>query len=142
MRSTRVFSAFCLVTMSGLAFSAILLRLGTAMESPEVLRYMLIGTLPMSIVVAFALLCFYRHLCVGVGLLAMFLSMLACIPMESIAYVHSAWPLHSVEVFNGSHLPALVGVLLGWSVVIAILATLLMYSYIGFQKLVAREDRV
>ena len=142
MGSTRVFSALFSVTISGLIFSVILLRLGSAIESPEVLRYILIGTLPLSLVVAFALLCFYRHLCIGVGLLAMFLSMIACVPMESIAYVLSAWGLRGVEVFNRSNLPTLMGILFGWSVVVAILSTLLMYSYTIFKKLLTGEGRV
>jgi hypothetical protein len=137
-----ILSAFCSVTISGLIFSVILLKLGTAIESPEVLRYILIGTLPLSVVVGFALLRFYRQLCVGVGFLAVFLSMIACMPMESIAYVLSAWEMRGLEIFNRSHLPTLIVLLFGWSVVIALLATLLMYSYICLQKLLAREDRV
>lgn len=70
--------------MSGLVFSLILLRLGMDVESPQLLKYILVGTIPLSLVVAFAVLSSYRHLCTGVFLLAIFLSAIACVPMESL----------------------------------------------------------
>lgn len=128
--------------MSGLVFSLILLRLGTAFESPELLKYMLVGTIPLALVVAFAVLSFYRHLCTGVFLLAIVLSAIACMPMESLTYMFSEWGLRGSAIFERVHLPALIGILFGWSVVVATLATLASFSYMGFQKLLARGGRV
>ncbi len=128
--------------MSGLFFSLILLRLGIDVESPQLLKYMLVGTIPLSLVIAFAVLSFYRHLCTGVFLLAMFLSAIACIPMESLTYMFSEWGLHGSSIFERVHLPTLIGILFGWSVVVAALATLASFSYMSFQKLLARGSRI
>lgn len=142
MRRTRIFSAYFSVIMSGLVFSLILLRLGIALESPELLKYMLVGTIPLSLVVAFAVLSFYRHLCTGLFLLAIVLSAIACMPMESLTYIFSEWGLHGSAIFERVHLPTLIGILFGWSVVVATFATLVSLSYISFQKLLARGGRV
>jgi len=142
MRRARIFSAYFLVMMSGLVFSLILLRLGIALESPELLKYMLVGTIRLSLVVAFAVLSFYRHLCTGVFLLAIVLSAIACMPMESLTYMFSVWGLRGSAIFERVHLPTLIGILFGWSVVVATLATLASFSYISFQKLLARGGRV
>jgi len=126
--------------MSGLVFSLILLRLGMDVESPQLIKYILVGTIPLSLVVAFADLFFYRHLCTGVFLLAIFLSAIACMPMESLTYMFSEWGLRSSAIFERVHLPTLIGILFGWSVVVAMLSTLASFSYISFRKLLARGD--
>lgn len=141
MRRARIFSAYSSVSISGLVFSLTLLRLGIALESPELLKYILIATIPLSLIVAFAVLSFYRHICTGVVLLAAVLSAIACVPMESVTYIFSEWGFLGPAIFERVHLPTLIGILFGWSVVVATLAVLASSSYIGVQKLLTRGGR-
>jgi len=97
--------AISLATGGGLVFSWALMRLGSDMESPELLRYILIATLPLTLLLMLALIQF-RVRSIRRTLFAGFvLSAIMCIPMESFAFVISEWSLRGSEVFERNHLP-------------------------------------
>jgi hypothetical protein len=116
--------AISLATGGGLVFSWALMRLGSDMESPELLRYILIATLPLTLLLMLALIQF-RVRSIRRTLFAGFvLSAIMCIPMESFAFVISEWSLRGSEVFERNHLPLLLLLLVVWEAVIGILASL------------------
>ena len=117
-----------LAAAAGAVFSATLMRLGTDMESPETLRYILIGTVPMAIVLTLALVQLGRRSGRQVLIGAFGLSVVMCVPLESFAYVVSGWNLRGSEVF-GRDLPTLLLLLIAWGTVISLLAFLAVFLF-------------
>ena len=138
MRRALNLPAFLFVVGAALLFSLMLMRLGIDMESPEILRYILIATVPLSLVVALALLSSRQRSWAGLGAAAMLLSAITCVPLESLAYVVSLWSLRNTTVFHPSNLPTLLGILFGWSVVVAVLAMTAASAIMGLRKLLVR----
>jgi hypothetical protein len=121
-------SAVASVVGAGLVFSLLLLRLSIDIESPEILRYMLIGTIPLAAVLAFAItglrITSARHTVAA----ALLLGALMCVPLESIAYLISVWGLIGHDAFDSNHLPILIAILIGWTIVVALVASLGAYA--------------
>ena len=109
-------------------FSLLLLRLGIDIESPELLRYMLIATVPLAAVLAFAItglrITSPRHTVSA----ALLLGALMCVPLESAAYLISVWGLIGHGAFDSNHLPILIAILIGWTIVVALVASLGAYA--------------
>lgn len=113
------------VVGAGLVFSVLLLRLGIDIESPELLRYMLIGIIPLAAVLAFATTTGLRITAARHTVSAtLLLGALMCVPMESIAYLISVWGLIGHGAFASNHLPILIALLIGWTIVVALVASL------------------
>jgi hypothetical protein len=108
----------------GLPFSLALLHLGVDMASPELLRYALIASTPLSVVliviaVRFGdsrLLTLFGQVCLW--------SLIACVPLEAFTYLGSAWGLKGATLFSKQELPTLLLLLAFWSFIVAVPSTL------------------
>jgi hypothetical protein len=117
-------SAIALV-VGGLPFSLALLHLGADMASPEFLRYALIASIPLSVVLIGIAMRFGNS-----GLFTLFgqvswWSFIACVPLEAFTYLYSAWGLKGATLFSKEELPTLLLLLAFGSVILAVPSTLL-----------------
>jgi hypothetical protein len=111
-------AALLCVTLGGLPFSIALFRLGEDMVSAEFLRYNLIATAPLALLLLAVLFYRRRRLKLRAVLLeSISLSVLQWVPLESIAFVTSNWRLRGNEVFAPGNLSPLLILLLAWATV-------------------------
>jgi len=106
------------VVLGALPFSAALFRLGIDMESPELLRYLLIASPVILALIVIALWIQRPHSTRAAIFYALLLSFVICVPLQSTAYVASLWNLLSWDVFSYNNFPFLMMLLLVWSAVI------------------------
>lgn len=123
----RTIAYISLAASTGFVFSPMLMRLGIDIESPEILRYILIGTIPLTVVLLLILLRLRLQSTRHMFLAGFVLSGIMCVPLESLAYVSSNWGLRSIEVFRWGHLPMLLLLLLAWATVIGLMGSLIVF---------------
>jgi hypothetical protein len=112
----------------GLPFSLALLHLGADMASPELLRYALIASIPLSVVLIVVgvrfgssrLLTLFGQTCLW--------SLIAWVPLEALTYLYSAWGLKGMTLFSREELPTLLLLLAIWSIFLAVPSTLLAFA--------------
>jgi hypothetical protein len=113
--SFKTAALLCLV-LGALPFSVFLFRLGEDMVSPEFLRYTLIATAPLALLLTAVLFFRRRRLKLRVVLFeSICLSALQWIPLELIAFVTSNWRLRGNEVFALYNFSPLLILLLVWA---------------------------
>ncbi|WP_260736181.1 hypothetical protein [Tunturiibacter lichenicola] len=95
------------------------------MASPELLRYSLIASAPLVVVLTGVAVRFgsrqgmarYAEVC--------WWSSIMCVPVEAITYLFCAWPLKGERLFSRDELPTLVALLAVWALVLAIPSSIL-----------------
>jgi hypothetical protein len=107
-------AAFLCVMLGGLPFSIFLFRLGEDMVSPEFLRYTLIATAPMEVLLSAVLFGRRQRSKSRVVFESVCLSMLQWVPLELTAFVASNWRLRGNDVFASYNLPPLLIFLSIW----------------------------
>jgi hypothetical protein len=109
----------------GLPFSFALLHLGADMASPELLRYALIASIPFPVIlIGIALKFGNSRFYILFGQVCWW-SIIACVPLEAVTYLCSAWSLKEATLFSKDELPTLLLLLALWSVILAVPSTLL-----------------
>ena len=104
----------------GIPFSLFLGRLGSDIESPEFLRYLVLGS-PWLFILLLLLIFRWRALPgIEATIYAIWSSVVMCLPAEGATYVWKAWGLWGWGVFLPYNLPFLLLILTIWSMVLAL----------------------
>jgi len=118
-------SSVIALLVGGLPFSLALLHLGADIASPEFIRYALIASIPLLVVLLGIAIRFGNS-----GLFTLFgqvcwWSLIACVPLEAFTYLYSAWGLKGTTLFSKEELPTMLLLLAFWSLTLAVPSTLL-----------------
>ena len=115
-------SALAGLLLGGLPFSLLLLRLGIDIESPQLLRYGLIAT-PYMVLLLVGILLVWKPVRPLIG--ALELSTLIWVPLEACVYLMSSWGLRGWKVLEPSNLPFLLLMLFIWAGVTGAISALI-----------------
>ena len=107
----------------GLPFSLALLHLGADMASPELLRYALIASIPLSVVLIVIAAKFGDSRLLTLFGQVFLWSFIGCVPLEAFTYLCSAWGLKGATLFSKEELPTLLMLLAFWSLILAVPST-------------------
>ena len=117
--------------VGGFPFSLALLHLGTDMESPELLRYASIASVPLSFVLIVNAMKFGSSRLFNLFGQVCWWSIITCVPLETLTYLYSAWGLKGTKLFSWQELPTLILMLAIWSIFLAVPSTLLAAAVRG-----------
>jgi hypothetical protein len=101
------------------------------MASPEFLRYALIASIPLSVLLIGIAMKFGSPRLLTLFGESCWWSLIACIPLEAFTYLHSAWGLKGTTLFSREELPTLLLMLAVWSLFLAVPSTLLAAAFRG-----------
>jgi hypothetical protein len=94
------------------------------MNSPELLRYVLIASLPLMLISIGLGWRFGNSRIAVLFAEIVWWSFIMWVPLEAISYICGSWSLHGRDLFSVDYLPLLMIVLTVWSLILAILAAL------------------
>jgi hypothetical protein len=122
-----VLSLVVALLLGGVPFSLFLMRLGIDIESPELIRYVLLGSPALSLLLI-AIAFRWRPLSEKKEILyLLWWSIAMWVPAEAIGYICVSWPLRGWSVFSAYNLPFLLLLLVIWSTVLAFASALLVF---------------
>jgi hypothetical protein len=117
--------------VGGLPFSLALLHLGVDMTSPEFLRYVLIASIPLSVVLIGIALRFGSSRLFTLFGEVCWWGLIACVPLEAVTYLYCVWGLKGTTMFSWEELPTLLLMLAIWSFVLVVPSTLIAFAVRG-----------
>lgn len=110
------------VLAGGGPFSIALIRIGIDMESPELIRYVLISSPLLCILMVAIAVCWASIPAERVVMQSVWCSLAMWVPLEALTYVVVSWELRRWNVFSLNNLPFLLLLLVCCSLVFALIS--------------------
>lgn len=122
-----VLSLVAALLLGGIPFSLFLMRLGIDIESPELIRYVLLGSPALSLLLI-AIAFRWRPLSQKKEIFYfLWWSGAMWVPAEAIEYIYVSWQLRGWSVFSAYNLPFLLLLLVIWSAALGLASALLFF---------------
>ena len=122
-----VLSLVVALLLGGVPFSLFLMRLGIDIESPELIRYVLLGSPVLSLLLV-AIAFRWRPLSQKKEIIyILWWSVAMCVPAEAIEYICVSWQLRGWSVFSIYNLPFLLLLLATWSMALGLASAMLVF---------------
>jgi len=122
-----VLSLVVALLVGGIPFSLFLMRLGIDIESPELIRYVLLGSPALGLLLI-AIAFRWRPLSQKKEIFyLLWWSVAMWVPAEAIEYIYVSWQLRGWSIFSAYNLPLLLLLLAIWSIALGLVTALLLF---------------